>query len=129
MQFNLFGELPFNEGAIMRQCRSCKEDKPEESFYVTTHRKDGSPTYGYICTDCKRKQAILRTKLRMTSGEPTEKCQCCGVADAVLIDHCHETKEFRGWLCHNCNMGIGKLGDTLDGVQKALVYLKKVDTT
>ena len=38
-------------------------------------------------------------------------------------DHDHETKEHRGWICGNCNTGIGKLGDNISGVQKALDYL------
>lgn len=39
------------------------------------------------------------------------------------IDHCHATGDVRGLLCMKCNHGIGKLGDTADGVQRALNYL------
>jgi hypothetical protein len=41
------------------------------------------------------------------------------------LDHDHETGEFRGWLCWHCNTGIGKLGDTPDGLRNALDYLLK----
>ena len=43
------------------------------------------------------------------------------------MDHCHKTEKFRGWLCKNCNMAIGKLGDDLDGVMNAVNYLKNYE--
>lgn len=46
----------------------------------------------------------------------------CG-RKAFLIDHCHSTGAFRGWLCNKCNMAIGALGDNTEGVRKALNYL------
>tara|TARA_R100000781_G_scaffold112998_1_gene80790 strand:+ start:744 stop:995 length:252 start_codon:yes stop_codon:yes gene_type:complete len=59
---------------------------------------------------------------------PGTPCECCGDSTSVLNwDHDHETKEHRGWLCTNCNTGIGKLGDNLEGVTKAVEYLKRVD--
>lgn len=61
-----------------------------------------------------------------TRPEPTH-CECCGRKDfrALSLDHCHETGAFRGWLCGRCNLAIGKLGDTVAGVQQALDYLKR----
>jgi len=41
------------------------------------------------------------------------------------LDHDHRTGKFRGWLCHDCNTSIGKLGDTFDGVMRAADYLKR----
>tara|TARA_A200000159_G_C7239023_1_gene303691 strand:+ start:39 stop:185 length:147 start_codon:yes stop_codon:yes gene_type:complete len=42
----------------------------------------------------------------------------------MVCDHDHNTLKFRGWICDPCNMGIGKLGDDLEGIEKALAYLK-----
>src|SRR5262245_54201848 len=47
-----------------------------------------------------------------------DRCECCGDPRGdkqLCFDHCHETGEFRGWLCNLCNTGIGKLGDNLAG--------------
>ena len=54
-------------------------------------------------------------------------CNCCGKPShkSLVVDHCHETLKFRGWLCETCNHGIGKLGDNIEGVQKALDYLRR----
>lgn len=40
------------------------------------------------------------------------------------VDHCHITNRVRGLLCSRCNSGIGKLGDSVDGLRRALVYLE-----
>ena len=57
-------------------------------------------------------------------------CGCCGSPDprrkaGFVIDHDHNTGKIRGLLCHNCNIGIGQLGDSLDGLNKAVAYLRR----
>lgn len=53
------------------------------------------------------------------------RCDCCGrVFEQLVLDHDHLTGEFRGFLCHACNTGIGKLGDNLDGLARAVSYLE-----
>jgi hypothetical protein len=52
-------------------------------------------------------------------------CDCCGEKLATHLDHCHVTGQFRGFLCNACNAGIGFLGDNINGVGKALKYIKK----
>jgi hypothetical protein len=55
-------------------------------------------------------------------------CECCGRdtpgPKRWHRDHDHETGEFRGWLCHWCNTGIGSLGDNLHGLYQAVRYLE-----
>jgi len=43
----------------------------------------------------------------------------------LRFDHDHVTGAFRGWLCGKCNTAIGKLGDDIAGVERALRYLKR----
>lgn len=68
-----------------------------------------------------KKQGVAPTR-----DEP-EWCECCGrLPETVLcLDHDHVTLKFRGWICRQCNAAIGQLGDTIEGVQKALAYLKR----
>ena len=52
-------------------------------------------------------------------------CAICGaMARRLCVDHDHETGTFRGVLCHRCNAAIGLLGDTLETVKRAVVYLE-----
>lgn len=57
------------------------------------------------------------------------KCQLCKKYEKkkqrLSLDHCHKTNKFRGWICDNCNIGIGKLGDNLKGLKKASLYMER----
>jgi hypothetical protein len=82
----------------------------------------------------KQSHRRRRTKYRLTPADHTalleaqgSRCACCG-AELTLkspIDHDHETGRVRGILCHNCNLGIGRLGDSIEGLERALAYLRK----
>lgn len=41
----------------------------------------------------------------------------------LAVDHNHDTGLIRGLLCGSCNLGLGKLGDDLEGVERAIDYL------
>jgi len=79
----------------------------------------------------RRWRARNKDKVRKLKGlpDPTrecpDKCECCGRRDATDLDHNHTTGKFRGWLCGPCNRGIGLLGDSVYGVDKASSYLRR----
>lgn len=47
-----------------------------------------------------------------------------GPEETFHYDHNHETGEFRGLLCHLCNLGIGYFRDRVDLLESAVVYLE-----
>lgn len=57
-------------------------------------------------------------------------CACC---DKDLeyctwdIEHKHGTFLIRGITCHACNTGIGRLGDSIEGLMRAVAYLKRFE--
>ncbi len=73
----------------------------------------------------RRKRAGLPEPTREKPGN----CECCGKPPngkgCMHLDHCHRTGEFRGWLCFQCNSGIGALGDNVAGLARAIVYLSR----
>jgi hypothetical protein len=59
-----------------------------------------------------------------------QKCEICNQPPpknrpCLLRDHDHNTLEVRGWLCNQCNQGLGLLGDTPETLQSALAYLER----
>ncbi len=62
--------------------------------------------------------------------DSARECDCCGsrLKDGPRqnqIDHDHATGKIRGVLCPSCNTGIGKLGDNIEGLRRALAYLER----
>ena len=61
----------------------------------------------------------------------TEQKGCCAICGTdkpngrgdFHIDHCHETGNIRGLLCHCCNLGIGYLRHDLTIIHQAIDYL------
>ena len=121
-----------------KECRICGIKKPLLDFHKCSNEKiiNGKvypARYRSECKQCRRvggkahssaakkimdKDGIKRPSL----GTP---CDNCGKTDQKLIfDHCHETGKFRGWLCYQCNTAIGNLGDNIEGLTRALNYLK-----
>lgn len=80
-----------------------------------------------------RERILALRRLRSGASQATrpepERCECCGsepnMGARLRFDHDHVTGAFRGWLCGKCNTAIGKLGDDIAGVERALRYLKR----
>lgn len=60
------------------------------------------------------------------------KCAICGSTESnnvrtsnFCVDHCHETGNIRGLLCHNCNMHLGYAKDNVSILEKSIAYLEK----
>ncbi|MDP9090300.1 MAG: endonuclease VII domain-containing protein [Pseudomonadota bacterium] len=57
-------------------------------------------------------------------AEQGGKCAICDVyEDRLRPDHCHKSGKARGLLCTRCNLALGQFGDSLDRLQRAVVYL------
>ena len=81
-----------------------------------------------VCKPCKIDEAKIRYELAKVHSRLADgRCQCCGRIHKLHLDHCHNTKMFRGFCCKNCNVGLGHLGDSVGGLERALQYLKTVN--
>lgn len=58
--------------------------------------------------------------------EQGNHCAICQTShDAYLVDHDHVTGVVRGLLCHGCNSGLGRFGDSARSLRAAIRYLEK----
>lgn len=58
-----------------------------------------------------------------TGDAPRRACDLCREVKVLVCDHDHSTGHIRGWLCTGCNTALGRLGDTVEGLQRAVDYL------
>lgn len=106
-------------------CKVCSVEKPASAF---NYHRQFKTRLDNRCKECVRNQNRLRAVFKKRYAHlKTSTCDCCGKVPekGLVIDHCHSSLEFRGWICEPCNHGLGKFGDTLEGVQYAVEYLKK----
>jgi hypothetical protein len=124
-QPNLFGWLDDTLPDDAIECRHCKQVKPREAFRLYRRATGDRECRSTSCKECQKRNLRIVNEIRKTAPPKPDKCQCCGKEDNKLVlDHCYETETFRGWICSHCNLSIGLLGDNIQGIKRAINYLK-----
>ena len=118
----------------VKECKRCGLEKAKDNFLLNKSTKDG---FNGWCRDCtkdsalKSKYSISLEEYNSLLNKQDSKCAICntgdpkGVSGEFVVDHCHDTGNIRGLLCNHCNTGLGKLGDSIESLEKALTYLKE----
>ena len=121
----------------------------KECSRCTTMTWKWSVTEESLCSECtekqkrdkyyKKKYGISYKGVMRMFLQQKKKCKICGVKlklpnekgsnGIAVIDHCHDTDNIRGLLCTNCNTGIGKLGDNVESLRRAVKYLENAYET
>ncbi len=77
----------------------------------------------------RRREVLRKARYRHVEGIPSylepEKCDVCGGGGKICMDHCHLTSRFRGWLCDNCNIAVGRAQEDPDILEKLAAYLRE----
>lgn len=115
-------------------CKKCGVIQPPENFQ---HMESGE--IKRKCKSCQKKHSQVISRLRKEVPEPDDD-YACPICDQTLseiakhgqaklqkwvLDHCHGTDTFRGWICFNCNSGLGSFNDDVDRARRAVDYLKR----
>ena len=85
-------------------------------------------------------ESVKRAKLKHRYGfvPPTapDNCQACGIPFILTkthhgpcCDHDHKRGEFRGWICNDCNLALGRAGDSRERLQLLINYLDRYELT
>jgi len=107
-----------------QECKECHKILLLTAFTTHTPRSDGAYYLRKICRECHT--IIYREQVAARKNAPPrpDRCDCCHKDMKLEVDHIHGTTKVRGWICRNCNSGTGALGDTLEGVLQAAIYLE-----
>jgi hypothetical protein len=100
------------ENYLRTECKKCSNKLVKQRMFL--RRKYGTPPVDYVCPICSRQK---------------EECMGEGSNSASpwALDHSHDTGEFRSWLCHKCNRGLGAFNDNVFFLKKAINYIKNAD--
>lgn len=132
-----------------RFCSTCDVEKPLTSEHF--HRRPGG--FNSVCKPCKveynreyrkkqweehggnpykhkQREYQLRHKYGLKPEDIPDACQLCGTKGSntrqeICVDHCHTSGRVRGFLCHDCNLAIGKAQDDPNLLRRMADYLEK----
>ena len=125
-------------------CRKCGEEKLLSGFHRASRYSDGRQQWCKSCSLAavkafqKRegrsivhrsvKYGLTKADVRLMMQIPA--CQACGAAFtdsySMKFDHCHDGGNFRGVLCHPCNMACaGAAARTIDRLLGCIDYLRR----
>ena len=125
----------------MKQCKVCSEVKPLAEYYkghgkckkcyleiLKTKRVPGSRKEYNI----QRSYGITMEDYNRMLEEQGGRCAICHGDDPKsparvnhwYVDHCHTTGKVRGLLCNACNRALGNFGDSIENLERAILYLK-----
>ena len=81
-------------------------------------------------TQIKYRYGLEKEDYERILEDQDNKCKVCdkefdsnGQSTKLHIDHCHDSDEVRGFLCSNCNVGLGFFYDDPAILQSAAEYL------
>ena len=134
-QTNLFGWKPDDpvEGDS-KVCSKCEVNKPLSAYSAHS----GGSYLRTECKSCTNHMTRVRNSIRTKVGMPSVG-YCCPIclktsdevagsggksAGSWVVDHCHTSDKFRGWLCHKCNRSLGGFEDDVSMMNRAISYLK-----
>ena len=124
----------YDLGDGIKECSKCSRKLSLQHF----SRHSGGNYLRPECKKCNNELSKVRDRLKKKYGMPSEgySCPIClGTEQEVkgrgntkngswVLDHCHESEAFRGWLCHKCNRSLGGFDDDEEMLQRAIKYLK-----
>jgi len=78
-----------------------------------------------------KKYGINNEQYNSLIKKQNNKCAICNTQDnnfrkKLSVDHDHKTGKIRGLLCYKCNLILGNANDSIEILNKAKKYLKKI---
>ena len=124
---------------LLKTCKECEIEKSVEEFAPNQYGKNNRILRRLICRECyaKKVKANPTQKKLFEKENPRPEigeiftCPICNKTfkrehrNDVVLDHSHSDGRIRGWSCSSCNTSLGKFGDSIDVLQRAIDWIKK----
>ena len=125
--FHYRGEIKIaGKESEVSECKECHRLLPTMAFTTAGKTRGDAAFYlKKICRECNTEYLAALTAARKNAPPEPDHCDCCHrKVEKLQVDHLHGSTTFRGWLCRQCNTGMGELGDNLEGVLQAAIFLE-----
>jgi hypothetical protein len=105
-----------------KKCRNCSQIKEINEFPLFSTSSAGRKN---TCRSCTNELAVIRRDLKLKNPPPPSgNCPICNnYTQEWILDHCHFSHQFRGYICNSCNLGLGRFNDDITILQNAIDYL------
>lgn len=135
------GDSPVLRGKtnVFRTCKSCKMTMPlQQNFEINSTSMRGTVFRKWKCKLCRKVEQKQLAKIKKNINMQDYYGKPCCICHRKMTkkgsmratpDHCHETGTLRSVICNDCNTSIGKLGDSVVIVGRALQYLEFYQST
>lgn len=120
------------DGIYNGHCKYCRHLK-----YTKKSKKLSYEDFYHKLENSNRQERLYITKLKRQYGisfkeakkiHDKKQCSICkkivNSKKRLCVDHCHSSNEIRGFLCSNCNAGLGMFKDNILNLKNAIKYLK-----
>lgn len=151
--FSEFGKSKVGIAGIKANCRTCENELARQRYAsgeVAARRKQQKHLYDKARYErrkaegaqlggdpVKARARMLRRNYGLTSEaydamveSQANQCLICHVSGEdvrnshLVVDHCHATGSVRGLLCPKCNLLLGHADDTIERLERAILYLR-----
>lgn len=124
-QTKIYRSIPeVSEKANARSKTWYEKNKERQKLYASENRPNSLDR-------ALKRYDLTKYEYNLLLHGQDNKCAICKAQSGgksggrLVIDHCHETGEVRGLLCHSCNRGLGMFRDKLSLIVNAAKYLKE----
>ena len=107
-------------------CKACRNVRERDMYRRRSRKNAKLRALRLKCKQCNTDLVTVMNAYYQQAG----RCAICGIdiekppSKHTHLDHCHDSNNFRGLLCVNCNVGLGHFKDNIATLQKAIKYLE-----
>ena len=116
---------------LQPDCKACHVEASRRYY----HRLPPEAKARRIATIKARKYGMTLDEMLAYVEQHDDNCDICGQPDTthrnatwtrqLTFDHDHDTGRLRGMLCSQCNLALGRFGEDVELLRKAIDYIER----
>jgi hypothetical protein len=121
-------------------CIKCDIRQPLSNFHQMSYKNTENAEVKRTCKSCSAGHKKVIAALRKRHIYPQSKDYECPICERKMdeinkynqkllgtwvLDHCHVTNTFRGYICKRCNDGLGGFRDRVTTIDSAAKYMRR----